>query len=375
MDRRSFVLATGAGVALGCGSVVHASESGKDIVIGQSAVLSGALGPSVLLMQSGGRLVFDEVNAQGGIGGRKLNLIALDDAFNPATAQANYKTLIEKHNALACYCGVGAAPTLAGLPLLRASDTPLVGATAVVDSVRDKSEGVAYYTRANQQREAATLVAHLDTLGIERIAVAYIGTPGGEEVLAQIKQAAAKTKVAIVGAVPVAPDASNAAAGGKALAPMQAQATILYLTAGPAVSFIQSARANGATPTFYGMSILAGEVAAKLLGDQSRGIAISQVTPYPWDSSQADSVRFRELAQKANVPVGYHSYEGYISARILVQAMRAAGRDLTRASLHSSLRKLKTRVATLNADFTGGRITGSEFVELVQVRPDGKFLR
>ena len=131
---------------------------------------SGALGPSVLLMQGGGRMVFDEVNAQGGIGGRKLKLISLDDTFDPATSQANYKTLVEKHNVLACYCGVGAAPTLAGLQVLRDSDTPLVGATAVVDSARQKTEGVGYYTRASQQKEASALVTHLSTLGIELIA-------------------------------------------------------------------------------------------------------------------------------------------------------------------------------------------------------------
>jgi len=345
------------------------------INIGQSAVLSGTLGPSVQLMQAGARLVFDEVNAQGGIADRKLKLIPLDDAFDPAKAQANYQTLIQKHNVLACFCGVGAAATLAGLGPLRASGTPLVGATAVVDSVRDKSEGVAYYTRASQQREARALVRHLATVGIQRIAVGHIGTPGGEEVLSQVKDAAAKSNITVVGAVPVAPDASNTAAAGKSLAQLQAQAVILYLTAAPAAALVQAVWASGAAPSFYGMSILAGEVAAKLLGEKSRGIAISQVTPYPWDGAEADAIRYRQSAEKAKVPVGYHSYEGYISARVLVQAIRLAGRDPTRAGLHASLRRLKTRVATLDVDFSSGRTTGVEFVELVQVRSDGRYVR
>jgi branched-chain amino acid transport system substrate-binding protein len=338
-------------------------------------VLSGPLGPSVQVMQAGARLVFDEVNTQGGIAARKLKLIALDDAFDPAKAQSNYETLIQKHNVLACFLGVGAASTLAGLPQLRSSGTPLVGATAVVDSVRDKSEGVAYYTRARQQREATALLRHLHTLGIRRVAVGHIGTPGGQEVLAQVRQAAEKSDMSLVGAAAVAPDASNVAAAGQALSQMQAQAVILYLTAAPAAGLVKAVWANGGAPSFYGMSILAGDVAAKLLGEQSRGIAISQVTPYPWDAADADANRYRQAAEAAKVPVGYHSYEGYISARVLVQAIRLAGRDLSRASLHASLRKLKTRVATLDIDFSAGRNTGSEFVELVQVRSDGRYVR
>jgi branched-chain amino acid transport system substrate-binding protein len=379
MDRRSFVRATGAGVALGCASLARAAfdpaAAGDVIAIGQSAVLSGPLAPSVQMMQAGARLVFDEVNAQGGIADRKLKLIALDDAFDPAKTQANVQALIQKHNVMACFCGVGAATTLAALPHLRSSGTPLVGATAVVDSVRDKSEGVAYYTRASQQREASALVRHLHTLGMRRIAVGHFGTPGGEEVLAQVRQAAEKSDMTVLGAAPVAPDASNAAAAGKALSQMKAQAVILYLTAAPAAALVQAVWAEGGAPSFYGMSILAGDVAAKILGAQSRGIAISQVTPYPWDAADPDANRYRQAAEAAKVPLGYHSYEGYISARVLVQAMRLAGRDLNRASLHANLRKLKTRVATLDIDFSGGRSTGSEFVELVQVRSDGRYVR
>ena len=378
MDRRSFILGTGA--ALGAASAVHAAESGAgasagDIVIGQSAVLSGTLGPTVQVVQGGARLVFDEVNAQGGLWDRKLRLVALDDAFDPARAQANYLALVQQHNALACICGVGAGPTLAAIPVLRDSATPLVGATAVVDSVRDKTDGLAFYTRASQQREAATLVQHLGTLGIQRIGVSYIGTPGGMEVLAQVQAEASKRGISVTHAVPVAPDAKDVVDAGKAMAKDPPQAVILYLTAMPAATYVQTVWAQGGAPAFYGMSILAGDEAARALGAQSRGIAISQVTPYPWDAANTDALHYRQAAEKARVPLGYHSYEGYIAARVLVEGLRQAGRDATRAKLRATLARLKTRVATLDIDFTPNRHTGSEFVELVQARSDGRFVR
>ena len=147
------------------------------------------------------------------------------------------------------------------------------------------------------------------------------------------------------------------------------------MTGGPAAALMKAAWAKGASPTFYGMSIVSGEVAAPLLGTQSRGLAISQVTPYPWDGANPDAILFRRLAEQAKVPVSYHSYEGYVAGRVVVESLKRVGRELTRARLHAALRGLKLQVAGVDIDFSGNRHTGSRFVELVQVRADGRFVR
>ena len=378
MFRRSFMLAAGASLAAPYAFAARSPEPGvtaTEILLGQSAVLSGPLSPGAIAMQGGAKVAFDEVNARGGVAGRKLRLVALDDAFNPAKAQANYEALIKEHQVLACVLGVGGVTTLTSLPLLREANMPLVGATAVVDSVREKAQGVGYFTRASQQRESDSLVQHLQILGIRRISVAHIATPGGQEVLGQLKEAVQKLGLQLMGSAAIAPDGSNAAEAGKAIGGQQAQATIMFLSGPAGAAFIQSALASGAAPAFYGMSILAGDVTAKLLGDQSKGLAISQVTPYPWDAANADANQYRKSCDKAQVPVGYHSYEGYIAGRVMVEALRQAGKDVSRARLHAVLKSLKTRVGGVDIDFSGGQHTGSKFVELVRVRPDGKFVR
>lgn len=378
MDRRDFVLTAGASLAAPLSHAARSSEAGitdTEILIGQSAVLSGPLSPGAIAMRDGAQLAFDDINAQGGIAGRRIRLLALDDGFDPAKAQANYQTLINEHKVFACFCGVGAFSVLAGLPLLRASGTPLIGATAVVDSARDTSSGVAYYTRASQQREADVLVQHLSTLGLTRITMAYIGTPGGKEVLGQVELAARQRGVQLLGSVGVAPDGKNVVEAGKALAQFPAQATLLFLSGPAAAQLMKVVWAQGGGTAFYGMSILAGDVTAKLLGDQFRGLTVSEVTPYPWDAAYADAIQYRNACEKAQVPVGYHSYEGYISGRVLVEALRQTGREPTRARLHATLRKLKMRVGGMDIDFTGDPHTGARFVELVRVRQDGRFLR
>lgn len=347
----------------------------NEILLGQSAVLSGPLSPGAIAAQRGAQLLFDDANEQGGVAGRKLRVLALDDALDPARALDNYRALAQQHQVLACFLGVGAGTTLAGAPVLREAGVPLVGATAVVDSVRDKTQGVAYYTRASQLRECESLVHHLNTLGLRDIAIATLGTPGGQEVASQLSSVLGKSNLKAQGVVLVAPDGSNAADAGRQLAAQKPQAVVLFVTGAPAAGLIQACRQSGSAPAFYGMSILSGEVTMRMLGGKAAGLAIVQVTPYPWDGASAEALRYRSAAEKAGVPVGYHSYEGYLAARVLVEALQRVGRELTRAKLHSSLRSLKLRVGGVDFDFGSGQHTGSRFIELVYVRPDGRFTR
>jgi ABC-type branched-subunit amino acid transport system substrate-binding protein len=377
MDRRTLLGASCAALAGTC-AFARAAEPGvsdNEILLGQSAVLSGPLSPGAIAAQQGAKLLFDEVNAQGGVAERRLRLLAMDDGLDPAKAVGNYRALVQQHGVLACFLGVGAGSTLAAAPVLREAGVSLVGATAVVDSVREKTAGVAYYTRASQMRECEGLVQHLETLGIQQIAIATLATPGGQEVASQLTTVMERFKLRPKGVVEVAPDGSNAADAGRQLAAQQPQAAILFLTGAPAAALIQSVRAAGSEPAFYGMSILSGEVTMRLLNGRSRGLAIAQVTPYPWDGASTDAVQYRRLADKASVPIGYHSYEGYLAARVMVEALGRLGRDLTRTKLQASLRNLRLRVAGVDIDFGSGRHTGSRFVELVHVRPDGSFVR
>lgn len=376
MKRRDFVLAAAAG-RMATPLLAARTEPGvaeNEILLGQSAVLSGPLAPGALALQGGAKLAFEEANAKG-VNGRRIKLVALDDGFDPARAQANYRALLQEHKVFACVLGVGAIPTLAGLPVLQEANVPHIAPVGVVDSVRDKTQGTAYYTRASQQREADALVSHFGTLGLQRIAVAHLATPGGQEVMGQVQEAVKRRGLQLVASAAMAPEGGNAAEVSKTLAASGAQAVILFVSGAPAAAVMKGVWALGAAPTFYGMSILAGDVTVKLLGEQSKGLAISQVMPYPWDAANADANAYRKACDRHGVPVGYHSYEGFLAGGVIVEALRKAGRDLTRERLHAALRALKMRLGGVDFDFTGGRHTGTQFVELVRVRADGKFVR
>ena len=131
----------------------------------------------------------------------------------------------------------------------------------------------------------------------------------------------------------------------------------------------------GAAPSFYGMSVVDGDQVAKIMGAKLRGLATSQVMPYPWSESDPTARAFHKECESAKLPVAYHVYEGYLNGLVVTEGLRRAGRNLTRASLHTAMRGMKARIAGVDIDYTGGNATGSHFVELVYVGPDGHYRR
>jgi ABC-type branched-subunit amino acid transport system substrate-binding protein len=104
MRRRNALGALGAiGLAGPAWSATEAGGSATEIVLGQSAITSGPLGVPIKALNSGAQLAFDAVNAQGGVHGRKIRVITLDDELAPPKAVANYKKLIEEQGVVAMF--------------------------------------------------------------------------------------------------------------------------------------------------------------------------------------------------------------------------------------------------------------------------------
>lgn len=379
MRRRTALSALGAlGVLGAAGPARAAVDSGvtaTEVVLGQSAVISGPLGGPIKALNAGSQMAFDAVNAQGGVHGRKIRVVTIDDELAPPKAVANYKKLLEEQGVVAMFGCVGSGTTAAAAKLLQEQGCASVGGFAVADTAREKAGNHAFFVRASTGREAEVLVRQLHTIGITRIAVAHLDNPGGAEALALVTKAMATMQAKPVAAGALKGDGSNAAQLGKDLAAAQPQAVIMYLAGRGPADVMSAMRAAGSSPMFYGMSIVAGEVVAKVLGDQARGLAIAQVVPYPWQGVDNDIQTYQKALQAAKAEPSYYTMEGWINAQVMIEALKRAGRDLNRARLLQVMRALKMRFAGVDLDFTGGTIAASRFVELVQVRYDGKFVR
>ena len=376
MQRRQFAAALGA--AAFAPGLLRAAEPGvgdAEVVFGHTGILNGPLGGQIKIMLAGAELAFAESRAQGGVHGRRVRIVSLDDELKPERAVANYEKLLGAEGVFGFFGCVGSATTAAAAPLLQKAGAPWVAGYAVADSARDKLKGTGFFVRATSGREAQSLVQHLTTVGVTKIAVAMLDNPGGKEAAALVETALSAQKLQATAAVFLKGDGSNVKEAADALAKSAPQAVIMYLGGALPGELMKAGWAQGFSPMYYGMSIVAGEVTAKVAGEKARGLAISQVMPYPWSESDPTTREYRRLAEAAKVPVGYYSFEGHLNALVLLEALRRSGRELTRGRLFGTLRQLKMRSAGMDLDYTLNGLTGSRFVELVQVTHDGRFVR
>lgn len=377
LPRRALVLG-GCAAALGAVRPLLAQEAGVSdnlVAFGHTGILSGPLGGPVKTLLAGAKLALDAANARGGVAGRRIEIVSRDDELVPAKAVDNVQSLLREQRVFGFFCNVGSATTAAIAPVLGAANVPQIGGFAVADSARERIRGAAYFLRATSGRELEALVQHVGTIGLKRLAITQLANPGGVEVAALFDATVKAAGLAAGVAVPVKLDGSDAAAAAQALAKAEPQCVFMYLSGTQAGNLMKACHELGFRPSFYGLSIVPGDVTAKVLGEKVRGLAISQVVPYPWSGSDATAIEYRALAEQARQPVNYIGYEGYLNALMLIDALQRCGRDLSHARLHAVMRAYKSRIGGMPLDFTVGSPTGSRFIELVQVRADGRYVR
>jgi len=373
MRRRTFLTSTGSAAATWPFSLP--AQSRLELVLGQSAILSGPLGLQVQNFNAGARLVFDQVNATGGVMGRRLRLVSIDDQLQPDKAAAAARELVQQHKAVALFGCVGTPTHTALEPVLRTSGVPAIGSYAVADSVREKCKGAAYFVRAGYTREAQALVQHLSTIGIQRIGVAHLAQPGGEEALRAIRDALAERKLEVKVSAAVNTDGLNVTEAAKKLGALQPDAIVMFLGGSLAAGLMDAVSKLGVRSSFYGLSIVTGDQVAAKLGARARGLVLSQTMPSPWHAAEPAAIDFRRQAQAAKVALGYTSFEGYVTARVMVEALYRCSTDLSPSRLHTVMSNMRWRYAGLDLDYTQDGHTGSRFVELVQLTEQGQYLR
>jgi branched-chain amino acid transport system substrate-binding protein len=377
MKRRRFI----GGAAACCTASIQPvrAEPGvseREVVLGQTAILSGPLGAVIREFNAGAQLAFTQANESGGVAGRQVRLVSLDDELKPDLAVANYRRLMNERQVFAFFGCVGSGTTAAAAELLRSSSVPSVGCYAVADSARDKVRGTAFTVRASNEREVQKLVQQVKTMGMSRVAAVGLDNAGGREVMQTIKQEVLSQGLVFAGQATVKADGSDALLAGESLAETQPQAVLMYLSGALPVGVIRTLRNSGSAALFYGTSIVQGQVLAQQLGAGTRGVAIAQVMPYPWYGADPDLRAFARLAEAAGVGVNYTTVEGYLNARVMLESLARAGRALTRERLLAAVRSLRMRVAGMDIDFTDPRsLAGSRFVELVMVTPIGRYVR
>jgi branched-chain amino acid transport system substrate-binding protein len=327
-----------------------------DIRIG---MVNAQTGPAAALgqgMLAGAQAVFKEVNAKGGVHGRKIWLQVADDAYEPEQTVEQTLKMIQEEQVLALFGYVGTPTVNAVLPLLRDLDVPLVGVFSGALSMRRPIVRQVFNARASYDDETEVLVAQLLKVGMKKIAVIYQNDGFGISVLAGVDRALKKRGLAVSS---TGSFQRNTVAIRMALSTTLEEQPDAVLLAGPYVpvaAFIKQAQALRFYPKFATVSFVGTESLLTRLEGSGQGMLISQVVPFPGDNDLAITRDCRNmLKQHANETLGFVNLEGWISARLLVRALEQAGPQLTRQALVSSLESMRSvdlggLAITLSAD-------------------------
>ncbi|WOB05901.1 ABC transporter substrate-binding protein [Piscinibacter gummiphilus] len=348
-----------------------------DIVIGQTSGFTGQVKGSVEELSLGAKLYLDFVNAGGGVNGQRIRLVQLDDKFDPRLAAANAEALIVKEGALALFLTRGTPHTQAVLPHLAKHRVPLIAPSTGAMVLHQPPHPYVFNVRATYQREAMRAIEHLGVIGLSRVAVLHVKDSfGADAVLGALKG------FENIGKSPVVVhefERENPAFSGVASKVMHthAQAVLIIGSATAVVDATKAIRTAGSSAQIVTLSNNASGAFIKQMGENARGTIVTQVFPYERASGPRFVRHALELAKgRGNTELSPAMLEGFAAAKVLVEAIKRAGRSPTRASLLSALEGMqRLDIGGLELSYSPTDHTGFDFVDLSIIAADGRFTR
>ena len=364
-------------------SSLSAAESGvteNRITLGMSSPFSGPNGAYGTEMREVIEHYFDQVNKGGGVNGRKLALVALDDGYETDRTVANTKALIDDKKVFSLLAFYGSSPTTEAMnKVFGPARVPLVGTISGAGSLREPisqnpSSRYMFNVRASYADETEAIVNQIVSFGLKNIAVFYQNDGFGKSGLDGVTAALKKHNLAPSAVATVERNSTEVASAVDAIAKTKPQTVIMVTLYKPTAAFVKAMKAAGQRPMYMTLSPVGTEQLVKELGADASGIGISQVMPYPWNDIVPVVRDYQKLiGNKASS--SYYGIEAYIMARITVDALRRAGKDPTREKYMEALESTNMDLGGFRVTFSPSNRQGSRFVEMTVIGPGGKILR
>lgn len=351
------------------GPLAHAEEgvSADEVRIGMVNAQSGPAAGLGLGMRAGAQAYFARINAEGGVHGRKINLIVHDDGYEPARSALLTDALINTDKVFALLGYVGTPTSRASLPIATAAGVPFLFAFTGAEFLRTPMKPWAFNVRASYFDESEALIEHIHSdLGSQKVALLMQDDSFGEAVKGGIAGALSKRGLRIHSEARILRNSLDVAGAVNTLKLAAPQAIMFVGTYQQLAAAIKHAKEIGLTARFFTVSFIGTEDLIASAGADADGVYISQVMPSPHDRSLAIVREY--LADIMPADVGYASLEGYIGARVFVQALQAVGPQPTRAELADTLQYLSSDLGGFKLVFTPDNHQGSRAVFLTRIQ-------
>ncbi len=346
------------------------------IRIGQSAGVTGPVAGSVKEQIEGAQVYLRAVNANGGVAGRRIELVTLDDGFDAKRTPDNVRKLLQDDKVFALFMVRGTPQNESILPIIAAEKVPLVAPLTGAITLHRPVNRYVFNVRAKYQDEVARAINHLATSGMTRIAIVYASDGFGKDVYEGFNIALQARSVQPAASASFARPMGDITQQVATVNKSNPQAVLVIGSGSEAARVIRDMRKAGSQAQFVTLSNNAADAFIKELGEDARGLIITQVVPGMNSSQMSLATEYRSLARQQNLDPTNAGMEGFMSAKVLVEGLRRAGPDLTRERLVAALENLRDYdMGGILISYSPTRHTGSSFVEMSIVSSTGKLIR
>jgi branched-chain amino acid transport system substrate-binding protein len=350
--------------------------SADKIVFGQAAALEGPAAALGQDMRTGILAAFEEANKAGGAGGRKLELISKDDGYEPNKSMEVVKKLLDEDKVFGLIGPVGTPTSSATQPIAADAGVPFIGPFTGAEFLRNPFKPNVLNIRASYFQETETMVERLTKdRNVSRIAMLYQDDAYGRAGLAGVQKALEKRGMKLVSEGTYE---RNTIAVKSALLEIRKgnpEAVIMVGTYKPCAEFIKLARQVKMDAQFINISFVGSNALAKELGAAGAGVIVTQVVPFPEDTSipLVASYQAALKAADANAKPGFVSLEGYMVGKLVIAALQKAGREPTRKSFLDTVLGNSFDLGGVTLTYGASDNQGMDEVFLTTIQPDGSF--
>lgn len=347
------------------------------IILGQSAAFDGPASALGLGMRQGILAAFAEINATGGVNGRVMDLVGYNDGYEPNKAIENTKRLIQQDEVFALIGEVGTPTSKAAQPIASQAGVPFIGPFTGAEFLRNPYNRTVINVRASYFQETEAMVEHLvQDLDVSRIAILYQDDSYGRAGLAGVTRALDKRRMKLVAEGTYKRNTIAVKSAVLSIRKGKPEAVIMIGAYKPCAEFIKLARKVGIEAKFLNVSFVGSKALAKELGPTGSGVIVTQVVPFPEDTSQRLVARYQEALRisSPDAEPGFVSLEGYLVGRLMISALEQMGKEVTRDGFLDQI------VKTGSFDLDGIKLTygeednqGMDQVFLTVIQSDGRF--
>jgi ABC-type branched-subunit amino acid transport system substrate-binding protein len=373
LTRRQFSLAAGAAALPTVTTALP--KTGDKIVLGQSAAFTGPAAQLGIQFHQGAKLWFDQINAQGGVAGRFIEIKTMDDGYEPERCVANTRKLIDDE-VFALFGYIGTPTSLAALPLVNEAQIPFVAPFTGAMGLRDPFSRYVFHVRASYNDETALIVKQLTTLDLKKIAVFYQNDSYGKAGLSGVTLALGARNLIPVAQATVERNSVDVEAAVKTLVAAAPDAIVQISAYKSCAAFIRACRKVGYGGMFFNVSFVGTQALADELGKEGAGIVVSQVMPSPYSASKPIAREFAEAIKLggAKVQPNFSSMEGYLAAKVFTAGLRrAGGRELSRESFINAMESMGSQsFGGFSVQYSQNNHVASSFVDLSMLTGDGR---